>query len=215
MHQLTPGTCSHGVVLGLLLTFAGLRLFFAALPILGFILGFFIGAAGVTAIFGDGIFSTVTSWVVGLVVGIFLGAIAYFWWYIGALISAGSTGALLGTSIVRAFGSNAQWLLAIFAIIGFVLGFIIAVILALPIYIVLFDTAFAGATVVIVGVLLIINKVDRGEIGQGTAVAIINESWWWLIPWIVLVVVGVGSQLSNLKTIILPEDKWTATTARM
>ena len=198
------------VVLGLVLTFAGLRLFFAALPILGFILGFFLGAAGVNAIFGDGIFSTVTSWVVGLIVGILIAAIAYFWWYVGALISAGSTGALLGTGIVRAFGSNAQWLLALFAIIGFILGFIIAVVLALPIYIVLFNTAFAGATIVIVGVLMIINKVNRVEIGNGTAVTIINESWWWLIPWVVLAVVGVSSQLSNLRTIVLPEDRWTA-----
>lgn len=198
------------VGLGLLLTFAGLRLFFAALPILGFFLGFFVGAAGVNAVFGDGIFSTVTSWVVGLIVGVFLGAIAYFWWYVGALISAGSTGALLGTGLVKAFGSDAQWLIAIFAIIGFILGFIIAVMLALPIYIVLFNTAFAGATIVIVGLLMVIDKVNRGEISEGTAVTIINESWWWTIPWIVLVVVGVGSQLSSLKTIVLPEDKWTA-----
>ncbi|MGI8484176.1 MAG: hypothetical protein ACR2OU_07925, partial [Thermomicrobiales bacterium] len=73
--------------------------------------------------------------------------------------------------------------------------------------------AFAGATIMVVGFLMIIDKVNRVEIGNGTAATIINESWWWMIPWIVLVVVGIGSQLSNLRTIILPEEKWT--TARM
>jgi hypothetical protein len=196
------------IVLGLVLTFAGLRLFFATLPILGFILGFFVGAAGVQAVFGDGIFSTLTSWLVGLIVGVFFAAISYLWWYVGALIAAGSTGALIGTSLVRAFGGSAHWLLALFAVIGFIVVLVLAFMLALPVYIVLFNTAIAGATVVVAGFLLIIDKINRGELGDGTAVAIINESWWWMIPWIVLAAVGIASQLNNLASVVLPEERW-------
>lgn len=153
------------IVFGLVLVFAGLRFFFAALPILGFILGFLVGGAGVNAIFGDGVFSTITSWIVGFFLGLLFAAISYLWWYAGALIAAGSTGAALGTALVRAFGSNANWLIFLFAAIGFVLFFVVAFMLALPVYIVLVNTAFVGASVVIGGLLLVINKIDRVDLG--------------------------------------------------
>jgi hypothetical protein len=196
------------IVLGLVLVFAGLRFFFAALPILGFILGFLIGGAGVNAIFGDGVFSTITSWIVGFFLGLLFAAISYLWWYAGALLAAGSTGAALGTALVRAFGSDARWLIFLFAAIGFVLFIAIAFLLALPVYIVLVNTAFVGATVVIGGLLLVINKIDRADLGYGNVVAIINESWWWTIPMIVLAIAGIVSQLSAINSIHLQEEKW-------
>lgn len=203
-----------GIVLGLVLVFAGLRFFFAALPILGFLLGFLVGGAGVNAIFGDGVFSTITSWIVGFFLGLLFAAISYLWWYAGALIAAGSTGAALGTALVRAFGSNASWLIFLFAAIGFVLFFLVAFVLALPVYIVLVNTAFVGATVVIGGLLLVINKIDRADLGYGNVVAAINESWWWTIPMIVLAFAGIFSQLSAISTIALPEEKWTTAAPR-
>ena len=197
------------IVLGLLLVFSGLRYFFAALPILGFFFGFLVGGAGVHAIFGDGIFSTLTSWMVGFVLGLIFALVSYFWWYAGALVAAGSTGALLGTALVRAFGSNAEWLILLFAIIGFVVGFMIAFMLALPIYIVLVNTAFAGATVVVTGFLMVIDKVDRADLGYGNVVATINESWWWTIPVAALAVAGIFSQLNSISSVILPKERWT------
>ncbi|MGC4190803.1 MAG: DUF4203 domain-containing protein [Thermomicrobiales bacterium] len=202
------------IVLGLVLVFAGLRFFFAALPILGFILGFLVGGAGVEAIFGDGIFSTLTSWIVGLILGLIFAAISYLWWYAGALIAAGSTGAALGTALVSAFGSNAHWLIFLFAAIGFVLFFVVAFVLALPIYIVLVNTAFVGATIVIAGLLLVIDKINRNELWGGNVVAIINESWWWTIPLVVLAAAGIFSQMSAMATIALPDERWTTATPR-
>lgn len=202
------------IVLGLVLVFAGLRFFFAALPILGFMVGFLIGAAGVNAIFGDGVFSTITSWIVGFFVGLLLAAISYLWWYAGALIAAGSTGAALGTALVRAFGGSSNWLIFLFAGIGFVLFFLAAFALALPVYIVLVNTAFVGASIVIAGFLLVINRIDRVDLNYGNVVAIVNESWWWSIPVVVLALAGIFSQLNAISTIALPEDRWTAAAPR-
>ena len=197
------------IVLGLMLVFSGLRFFFAALPILGFFFGFLVGGAGVHAIFGDGVFSTLTSWLVGFILGLIFALISYFWWYAGALIAAGSTGALIGSAIVRAFGSNAEWLILIFAIIGFIAGFVIAMMLALPVYIVLVNTAFAGASIVITGLLMVIDKVDRADLVYGNAVATVNESWWWTIPVVALAIAGVFSQLKSTSTVVLPDERWT------
>jgi hypothetical protein len=42
------------LAVGAAVCFAGLRLWFALLPLWGFVAGFFAGATAVTAIFGDG-----------------------------------------------------------------------------------------------------------------------------------------------------------------
>ena len=196
------------IVLGLLLVFAGLRFFIMTLPILGFFFGFLAGGAGVQAVLGDGLFSTLTSWVVGLLLGLVFASISYFWWYAGALIAAGSTGALLGTALVRIF-TQADWLILIFAILGFVVGFAVSLMLALPVYIVLVNTAFAGATVVVTGLLMVIDRVDRADLGYGNIVAAINDSWWWTIPVAALAIAGIFSQLKNMSQVALPDDRWT------
>lgn len=200
------------IALGLLLVFAGLRYFIMALPILGFFFGFLAGGAGVQAILGDGIFSTLTSWLVGLILGLIFAFISYFWWYAGALIAAGSTGALLGTAIVRIF-TQADWLILIFAIIGFIVGFVVALMLALPVYIVLVNTAFTGATVVVTGLLLVIDRADRSDLGYGNIIATINDSWWWTIPVAALAIAGIFSQIKNLSQVALPDDRWTTASA--
>lgn len=193
------------IALGLVLVFSGLRTFIAALPILGFILGFLVGGAGVHAVFGDGVFSTLTSWIVGLILGLLFAAISYYWWYAGALIAAGSTGAALGTAIVH---NAAGWVITLFAILGFALFFVLAMRLALPIYIVLFNTAFVGATVVIAGLLLVIDRIDRADLGYGNVTALINNSWWWTLVVIVLAAVGIASQWKALTTTEIPADRW-------
>jgi len=180
------------------------------LPIVGFILGFLVGAAAVQGIFGDGVFSTLTSWIAGLVLSLVFASISYFWWYAGALIAAGSTGAALGTALVHLFGGSAGWLVALFALIGFALFFVFAWKWALPIFIVLYNTAFIGATVVVAGVLLVINRIDRADLGYGNAIAIVNTSWWWSLVVIVLAAVGIASQWKTIATTRVPEERWVA-----
>ena len=56
--------------LGAVILFGGYRLFLILLPIWGFFFGFGLGAHTVTLLFGQEFFATVTSWVVGFVVGV-------------------------------------------------------------------------------------------------------------------------------------------------
>ncbi len=57
------------LLFGLVLAFAGYRLFLVLLPIWGFFFGFGLGAQSIQALFGDAFLATITSWVVGFVVG--------------------------------------------------------------------------------------------------------------------------------------------------
>jgi len=167
-----------------------------------------LGAAGMEAIFGDGFLSTVSGWVVGSFVGLLFAFIAWFWWYAGMVISAGTLGAILGTGLANLFGFSSDVAIFFFALIGFAAFLFFAFVSGLPIFLVIVNTALAGATIVITGLLLVINRVDREELGYGTAIAIIEESWWWVLVSAALAVAGIVIQLSTRASVQLPEDRW-------
>jgi hypothetical protein len=197
------------LILGLGVCFLGLRLFFIMLPIWGFIAGFFVGAEGFTAIFGDGFLSTVTGWVLGFFVGILFAVLAYLFWYVGAIIAAGSVGAMLGSGLMAAFNVDTDWVIFIVAAILAVLAAIIAIVLFLPVYMVIVSTAFLGATAITSGIMLIFNQADKEDFHWGSAMAMINDSWFWLLLWAVVAAVGMVYQLMSISAAALPEDRWT------
>jgi hypothetical protein len=198
-----------GVVFGLALTFMGLQVFFISLPILGFITGFFVGTIGVTELFGDGFLSTATGIIAGIAIGIVFALLSYLWWYAGALIAAGALGALGGSGLAELFGIDSDWVVFTFSAVGAVVFFVAALLLNLPTYIVIVSTAFAGATTLIAGALLIFNQIDNEELGRGTATAIIGDSFWWTLVWIVVGSLGLIVQLAVRTVIALPEERWT------
>lgn len=201
------------LVFGLFVTFAGLRVFFAALPIIGFFVGFFAGTIGMQALFGEGFLSTAVSWIVGIVLGLIFAVISYLWWYVGALLSAGAFGASLGTGLLSLIGIDIGVITFIFGVVGFVLFFAGALLLNLPVYIVIVNTAFVGAILAIAGVLLVFNQIVVEELSTGAAIAIVGESFIWVLAWIVLSVAGIVAQLSMVDSVTLPEEKWVAATS--
>lgn len=201
------------VLFGLLvtLTLAGLRVFFAALPIIGFFLGFFVGTIGVQSLFGEGFLSTAVSWIAGIVLGLVFALISYLWWYAGALLAAGAVGASLGTGLLRLFGGGEiGGLMLLFGLVGFVIFFVGALLLNLPVYVVIVNTAFGGAFLTIAGVLLLFDRIDYSALGNGAAIAIVEASFVWVLAWAVLGVVGVVAQLAMVDDVALPEERWMA-----
>jgi hypothetical protein len=197
------------LVLGAAVCFLGLRIWFVLLPIWGFIAGFFLGADFVTAAFGDGFLSTVTGWIIGIVVGIALAVLSYFIWYAGAIIVAASVGALIGSGLMRAFDVNTDWVVFIVALAGAILFGLIALLINFPVYIVIINTALAGAVAAVTGAMLILNRIDLDELENGPAWAFISESWFWVLVWIVVAALGMGYQLTTLEEAAFPEDRWT------
>ncbi len=198
-----------GLVLGLAVCFSGLRLFFIMLPIWGFLAGFLIGAGGITALFGDGFLSSTLGFVTGIIVGLVFSVISYLFWYVGVVLSAGMAGGILGAALFATLGIDSSWLL-FFIGVAFGAVFIAgAFIIAYPIYLVIFNTALAGAAITIGGFLLVINRLDREEIGTGATWEKISDNWFLWIVWIVIAGIGIGSQLTSIKNALLPEDRWT------
>jgi hypothetical protein len=196
------------VLLGLAVATMGLRLWFWMLPILGFLSGFFLGVIAIYQLFGDGILATVLSWVVGLVVGVAFALISWYWWYFGVIIAAGSAGAGIATGLAASFGAERDWVLVMAGVIGaaiFVLG---AMLLNLPIYIVIVNTAIAGALGAVAGVLLIIDRIDLINLGGGQAVAVVGDSLGWWLLWVAIAGIGIAMQLRYTALMAMPEDRY-------
>lgn len=195
-------------LVGASLVFSGLRVFFFMLPIVGFVTGFFAGATLISNWFGDGFLATATGWVIGFILAVIFAALSYLYWYFGAILAAGASGALLLSGIFSAFGVTSGVILASFAIVGAVAFMILALVLNLPVYIVLVNTAIIGSYMVIAGLLLMLNRADLDEFGWGVAVEAVQDSWFWWLVLIALVAAGIFSQLNKIASVSLPEEKW-------
>ena len=92
------------LLIGVAVCFNGYRWFLVLLPILGFFWGFGLGAQTLQALFGIGFLSTVSSWIVGLIVGLVFTVLSYFFYIVGVAIMAGSFGYSLGVGLMGLFG---------------------------------------------------------------------------------------------------------------
>jgi len=207
-----------GIVLaliGLAICFLGLRFWFILLPVFGGVTGFFVGARVMQDIFGTGFLSTATSWIVGIIMAIVLALLSYFIWYAGAIIMAGAVGASLFSGILHALFTD-PWGIVLFvvALVGAIIFAVGALVLNLPIYIIIVNSALAGAALAIAGLLTIFGTIEVEELANGAALAVVNEtklgnaSWLWVLAWIVLAAVGMYYQLRSVEETRLPEEKW-------
>ena len=71
------------LLVGLAVCFNGYRWFLILLPIWGFFFGFGLGAQTLQAILGVGFVATVTSWVLGFLVGLVFAVLSYLFWIVG------------------------------------------------------------------------------------------------------------------------------------
>ena len=199
---------------GILVAGAGLRLFFLLLPIWGFVVGFLVGAGVIAAVLGDGFLATTLGIGCGLAVGIAFAFLSYLYWYVAVLLSAGAAGFMLGAALLGTLGVSADWLIFIAGLaVGaiFVAG---ALAINYPVFIVIFATAAAGASIALAGILVLLGHVDASALGTGETWRLISANpLLWLI-WFVGTLVGVGAQLSTRSHVTLPEDRWEPVTGR-
>jgi Domain of unknown function (DUF4203) len=183
------------VVIGLAFAFGGWRFFLLLLPLWGFIVGFSLGTEATRALFGDGTFATLTSWIVGFVIAIGFAVLSYLFYYAAIAILAGTVGYAIGASLWGIIG-NEQGLIAF--VIGLALGAVFAIaVLALnvPRYLVIVLTALGGAAAVLAGWFLLIGKVPSDNVTWWQVGQLIRDSWFYLIVWGLIAAAGMVAQL--------------------
>ena len=184
-----------GLLFGAVLIFGGYRLFLVLLPIWGFFFGIGLGAQTVQIIFGGGFLATITSWVVGFIVGIIFAVLSYLFYIVAVALLAGSFGYALGVGLVTLilpFGFIA-WA------VGIVAGIIVAVVVLLfniQKYAIIAITAFGG-TAAVIYVLLAAFGGNQAltQMAEAPVKYAITNSFWWLLFFLVVGIFGFVAQL--------------------
>jgi hypothetical protein len=170
----------------------GFKLFKIFLPILGLVVGLFLGAGLVTIIFGHGLFATVLSWAVAIAFGILFGLFAYFLYTIFIILLGASLGAGLFAWVFTILGFNPGLFLTFVTVVGAVLFGILSAVLRLQKYLIILWTSFAGASTAIFGFLLVFNRIELDHLPSGEALDyFIANSFFWMIIWIIIASAGI------------------------
>ena len=196
------------VVIGAAWATYGLKLFAILLPLWAFFFGLVAGAQWGSDIFVQGFFSTVLSWGIGLVFGLVLAAICYFWYYAAVVIAGGALGYMLAVGIFEFFGVTDPGFFVI--VIGLIAGAIFAIgtfALGVPILLVMVFSALSGAAAVVNGVLIIFNQVPLATMDGGVFLTLFKSGWIATIAWVVLAAAGLAYQMRDVGTSITSIDR--------
>lgn len=172
--------------IGLAWAFYGLKLFTILLPIWAFFFGLVAGAQWGTDVFGQGFFATVLSWGIGIVVGLVLAAISFFWYYAAIVILGGAVGYALGVGFFEYFGLGDGVLVVI---IGLIVGAIFALgtfLLGVPVLLVMAFSAFSGAAAAVNGVLILIGRIKLETLNDGIFGSLFAEGLIGTVAFLVL-----------------------------
>ena len=186
-----------GLLFGLAVVFGGYRLFLILLPIWGFFFGFFLGVETLQAIFGIGFLATVTSWVVGFIVGAIFAVLSYLFYIFAVAVLSFSAGYGLTVGILGAIGLNfgiLVWLIAV------VVGVVVAlVVLALNIqkYAIIVITAVGGTSAIIFTLLALSGSLSAVELLLNPVRLAVRNSFWWLLFFLVLSIAGIVFQIRS------------------
>jgi hypothetical protein len=195
------------LLIGVAMAFNGYRWFLILLPIFGFVFGFGLGAQTLQALFGQAMFATVASWVVGLIAGVVFAVLSYFFYFIGVALFAGAVGYGLALALMQAIGFNLNF-------ITWLIGIVAAVALAFVVlrfnvqkYVIIIGTSIAGAGVIIASTIYAFSPPLQKElINQFTAGSVrlaISQSFWWWLVFIAIVGGGIYTQIVTTRSFVL------------
>ena len=196
------------LLIGTAIAFNGYRWFIVLLPIFGFVFGFGLGAQTMQAIFGQGLFATPTSWVVGLFLGVIFAVLSYFFYAIGIAVFAGSIGYGLGVSLMQAIGLDLTF---ITWLVGIVVGAgMIFVVFKFNIqkYFIIVSTALTGTTLILTSLLFPLGTLAFPQLVKLAFIGVLMQSFFWMIVFIALWAGGIYTQVATTRTFELEvEDR--------
>jgi hypothetical protein len=186
-----------GILFGLVLCFAGYRLFVVLLPLWGFVFGLFFGVQTIQVLFGVGFLATVTSWVVGLIIGAIFAALSYLFYIAAVAILAGSLGYAVSVGFLLWIGMDLGWLMWIIAIVVAIALAVVTIVFNLQKWLVIAATAVLGAAAMIETVVFMF--VPAAQFLENPVKAAMDISPLLLITGIVFAILGIVAQVMNTR----------------
>jgi len=181
---------------GIAFCFYGFRAFLVLLPIIGFIVGFYIGAQAMQIALAEGFLASTLSIIVGLLSGVIGAFAAYVFFMIGIIMVAGTMGFALAAGILDLLGIDPGCIAFLVALGTAGLAVWLTMRYKLVRYILIVFTAILGANAIVLSILLIFNRVSLQEVVSptGTFTPILAESPLYIIAFLVLLGVGIYVQ---------------------
>ncbi len=193
------------IVVGILALVVGAALAlrgYVALRILialwGSLFGFFLGAGLVAGLTGDGFLAATLGWLVGIVLAIVFGAIAYLYYAVSIVLGMAGIGFALGTGLMAALHVRWSWLVVLVGIVVGVLLAVVTIAASLPAVLLMVLSALAGAVVAVFGLMALFGIVDTTDLTQGEVTARLSTSWWWYAVYLVIAITGIVAQSRHL-----------------
>ncbi len=184
--------------IGLAWAFYGLKLFTILLPIWAFFFGLLTGAQWGQEIFGQHFFATVLSWGIGLVFGLVLAAISYFWYYAAIVILGGAVGYALGVGFFEFLGLGTG---VIVVIIGLIVGALFAIatlMLGVPVLLVMVFSAFSGAAAVVNGVLILFGQIKLETLNDGIFGTLLHQG---VVGTVAFILIGAAALIYQMRDV--------------
>lgn len=182
------------ILVGLSFCFLGYPFFRILLPIWGFFAGTMAGISGMSALLGEGFLASSIAIFVGFAIGVVFAALSYFFYKFAVILFGAFLGYTMGAGILLWFGVDSSFLITLsglFLSVVFVIGFIG---LKIPRMLIMFATAFGGATAVITGIFVLFGKLPPDMVSFDLAKYTIGNSFLWLVAWLVLGSIGAAAQ---------------------
>jgi len=188
---------------GVAVAFRGYRFFLVLLPVLGFVIGFTLGAQTLLAIFDVGFLTTVTSWVVGFLLGLLFGVLSYLFYFVGVALLSFGLGYAIGAGFMGLIGFD-------LGLVSWLVGMVAGVALALVViffnvqkWVIVAITSFFGSAAIIGSLMLVLGKISIEDLGTNAVGTAIEDSFLWLLFYLVLAVLGIASQIGIDQTVEL------------
>jgi Domain of unknown function (DUF4203) len=182
------------LVIGAAFCLAGYRFILILLPIWGFFAGFSIGASAIANLFGGGFLATTSSWLAGFVVGLVFAVLSYLYYYFAVAVLGASVGYMIGTGFMALLGIQPGVLTVVVGVLGAAVLAGVVLYLNVPKLLLIVLSALGGAAIMIAGLLLILGRIPLEALRYGVVGSVIQDSWFWLLVWLVAASVGLVVQ---------------------
>lgn len=185
-----------GILVGVVVCFRGYAALRVIISLLGAWFGFFLGAAVVSAITGDGFLATAFTWAGAIIGAILLAVLAYAFYQVAVLLGMAALGFTIATAVLTALGVDNRLLIWLIAGAAALLLVVLAIATDLPAVILIVLTALAGANIFVIALLVLLRQVGVDELESGYLPD--GVPVWAGILSLAMAVVGIVVQLQGV-----------------
>jgi hypothetical protein len=209
-----------GVVLlafGIAFCFYGFRAFLILLPIVGFIVGFYVGAQAMQIALNEGFLSSALSIIVGLGAGAIGAFASYVFVIMGLVLVVGILGFGVTAAILELLGLDTGCIASLVGLASAIAAVWLSFRYQLFRYLVIISTALLGASNIVLAVLLIFNQITLEQFTSpnGTISPIIRESPIYILLMVALFGAGIYIQVIASRNFNFEDikifERWSAT----